>query len=111
MTPNRRITAVLAAILVGCMSAAVFAVTRVDALRPAATLEDVLYLPSTNAVRRMSLGYTGLLADIYWTRAVQYFGSRHVMRARHYNLLAPMLEITTHLDPHLTVAYDFGSVF
>ena len=25
----------------------------------------------------MSLGYDGLLADIYWTRAVQYFGSKH----------------------------------
>ena len=25
----------------------------------------------------MSLGYTGLLADIYWTRAVQYFGEQH----------------------------------
>ena len=29
------------------------------------------------ALRRMSLGYTGLLADIYWTRAVQYFGYQH----------------------------------
>ena len=25
----------------------------------------------------MSLGYDGLLADIYWTRAVQYFGGKH----------------------------------
>jgi tetratricopeptide (TPR) repeat protein len=26
-------------------------------------------------------------------------------------LLAPLLEITTHLDPHLLVAYEFGSTF
>ena len=29
---------------------------------------------SPKAVKRLSLGYDGLLADIYWTRAVQYFG-------------------------------------
>ena len=33
---------------------------------------------SPRVLRRMSLGYTGLLADIYWTRAVQYFGEQHL---------------------------------
>ena len=28
-----------------------------------------------------------------------------------YDLLAPLLEITTALDPHLTVAYEFGANF
>src|SRR5262245_55482720 len=59
----------------------------------------------------MSLGYEGLLADVYWTRAVQYFGDRHRSGAKDYALLGPLLEITTSLDPHLLVAYDYGSTF
>ena len=111
MKPSRRSTAVLIAVLVVCLAAAVFTVTRADRARPAASLEEVLYIPSGKALKRMSLGYTGLLADIYWTRAVQYFGSKHVLRSHHYKLLAPLLNITTELDPHMTVAYQFGSIF
>jgi tetratricopeptide (TPR) repeat protein len=111
MRPSRRITAILATLLVAGMAAVFVTVRRLDSLRPASTLEDVLYISSPQLVKRMSLGYDGLLADIYWTRAVQYYGRRHVMLARHYNLLAPLLEITTTLDPHLIVAYDFGSSF
>lgn len=111
MKPSRRTTAVLAAILVVCLAAAVFTVARADRARPSATLEEVLYIPSPSVVKRMSLGYNGLLADIYWTRAVQYFGRKHVLRSQEYKLLAPLLDITTQLDPHLTVAYQFGAIF
>src|SRR5690348_16086200 len=111
MKPGRRITVVLSAVVVLCLLAAVFMVTRADAARPAASLEEVLYLSSPSLVRRMSLGYTGLLADIYWTRAVQYFGRKHFAGAMQYQLLYPLLDITTELDPHLLAAYEFGSVF
>ena len=37
---------------------------------------EELLLRSGSAVRKMSLGYDSLLADLYWTRAVQYYGSR-----------------------------------
>jgi hypothetical protein len=73
--------------------------------------KDVLYVPSARAIRGMSLGYSGLAADIYWTRAVQYFGKGHQESATSYPLLAPLLELTTELDPKLTVAYQFGSIF
>jgi tetratricopeptide (TPR) repeat protein len=79
--------------------------------RQEASVEEVLYLPSGKALKRASLGYSGLLADIYWTRAVQYFGSRHILKAAHYDLLYPLLDITTDLDPHLIVAYESGSIF
>lgn len=111
MKPSPRITALLAAVLIVCLATAMVTATRADQARPAATLEEVLYIPSPAMLKRMSLGYTGLLADIYWTRAVQYFGARHVVRSRHYELLAPLLDITTQLDPQLTAAYEFGSVF
>ena len=76
-----------------------------------ATLEEVLYISSPKALKRLSLGYNGLLADIYWTRAVQYFGNKHHDGAQRYDLLAPLLEITTTLDPHLLVAYEYGANF
>jgi hypothetical protein len=80
-------------------------------MRSNATLEEVLYISSPETVKRLSLGYDGLMADLYWTRAVQYFGGHRAEDASHYNLLAPLLEITTTLDPHLVVAYQFGSNF
>ena len=111
MKPSRQITLVAAALLLVCMSASVLLLRQVDRMRSAATLQEVLYISSPHALRRLSLGYDGLLADVYWTRAVQYFGSKHYAGSRHFDLLAPLLEITTALDPHLTVAYEFGANF
>ncbi|MFI5111074.1 MAG: tetratricopeptide repeat protein [Terriglobales bacterium] len=93
------------------LASSVLLLRRLDEIRTHATLEDVLYFNSPKWVKRLSLGYDGLLADIYWTRAVQYFGSRHVTRTSDYQLLAPLLEITTALDPKLIVAYEFGANF
>jgi tetratricopeptide (TPR) repeat protein len=93
------------------MAASSLLLHRTDKLRPQATLDEVLFLNSPKVVERASLGYTGLVACIYWTRAVQYFGYRHHFLATSYNLLAPLLEITAHLDPHLMVVYEFGSSF
>jgi hypothetical protein len=42
---------------------------------------------------------------------VQYFGNKHYEGAQKYDLLAPLLDITTALDPQLTVAYEFGANF
>jgi tetratricopeptide (TPR) repeat protein len=102
---------VASVLLIACLAGSAFFLTLIDRLRTGATLEDVLFVSSPKAVKRLSLGYNGLLADIYWTRAVQYFGGRHVQRASHYRLLAPLLAITTTLDPHLVVAYQFGANF
>jgi tetratricopeptide (TPR) repeat protein len=108
---NSTVTATLTTLLIVCMASAVFLLRRIDRLRSDATLEEVLYLPSPKILKRMSLGYSGLVADIYWTRAVQYFGWKHRARSKQYHLLAPLLDITTELDPHLIVAYQFGSTF
>jgi tetratricopeptide (TPR) repeat protein len=111
MSRSRRVTVVASLLLALSLAASVLMLQRVDKARPAATLTEVLYLPSPKVLKRLSLGYDGLLADIYWTRAVQYFGARHYVDAANYDLLAPLLEITTALDPHLIVAYEFGSNF
>jgi tetratricopeptide (TPR) repeat protein len=106
-----RITAIFAAVLVVSLTAAGLVLQRIDRLRAAPAAEEALYLPSARVLKRISLGCDGLLADVYWTRAVQYFGGKHFQRARRYDSLAPLLEIATELDPHLVVAYQFGSIF
>lgn len=111
MKPSSRVTAAASVLLVVCMAGSVALLQRVDQMRSTATLEEVLYISSPKALKRMSLGYNGLLADIYWTRAVQYFGEKHHKGAERYDLLAPLLEITTTLDPQLLIAYEFGSNF
>jgi len=72
---------------------------------------ELLYLPSGAILRRLSLGHEGLLADIYWTRVVQYFGRKRLGGATRYDLLGPLLRITTELDPQLVIAYRFGAIF
>jgi hypothetical protein len=57
------------------------------------------------------LGYEGLLADVYWTRVVQYFGRKRLAHSTEFTLLGPLLQITADLDPHLLIAYRFGSIF
>jgi tetratricopeptide (TPR) repeat protein len=111
MNGSRKVTITAAVLLVACLAGSIVFLRQIDRLRTGATLEDVLFITSPTAVKRLSLGYDGLLADIYWTRAVQYFGGRHVAGASHFRLLAPLLEITTTLDPHLVVAYQFGANF
>ena len=83
----------------------------IDTARPQATLQEVLLVSSPRVLKRLSLGYDGLLADVYWTRVVQYFGGHVADRVNQFDLLAPLLEITTTLDPHLLVAYQFGGNF
>src|SRR5437764_10996127 len=112
MKPRRASTIIAVGVLVLAFGGALLALHQVDEVRgKQATLEEVLYIPSGKTLKKMSLGYTGLLADIYWTRAVQYFGQKHHEEALRYDLLYPLLDITTDLDPHLIVAYEFGSVF
>jgi len=111
MKASRRIVAVASLLLMVCMLGSALMLRLVDRVRNRAALEEVLYISSPKILKRLSLGYDGLLADIYWTRAVQYFGSKHHEGAQSYDLLAPLLEITTTLDPQLIVAYDYGANF
>ncbi len=111
MKPSRSVTLIAASLLTVCLAISAGLVHFMDRLRPRATIEDILYLKSSN-LKWMSLGYSGLMADIYWTRAVQYYGGQHSGKDEpHYELLAPLLNITTDLDPKLTVAYEYGAAF
>jgi hypothetical protein len=74
--------------------------------------EEVLYIWSGEHVKRLVPGFESLAADIYWLRTVQYFGGhRRFESDKRFELLRPLIEITTTLDPRLEVAYRYGAVF
>ncbi len=76
------------------------------------TQEEVLYLWSGTHVKRLFPGFEGLAADVYWLRTVQYFGGQRLFAAqKRFDLLRPLIEITTTLDPRLEMAYRYGAIF
>ncbi len=84
----------------------------IDAQRASLSQErDDVLLRSGKLAKAMSLEYAPLLADIYWTRAVQYYGNKHVRGKANLELLWPLLDITTTLDPNLLISYRFGAIF
>jgi hypothetical protein len=95
---------------------------------PSPADDATLYLRSGSMLRRLTIAYNALAADVYWIRAIQYYGGtkRHLdanalgpppppMLAAptqdEYELLYPLLDITTTLDPRFNIAYRFGAVF
>ena len=85
---------------------------KIDAQRASLSEErDDVLLRSGKLVKVMSLEYAPLLADIYWTRVVQYYGNKRVRGQTNLDLLWPLLDITTTLDPNLLIAYRFGAMF
>jgi hypothetical protein len=84
----------------------------IDAQRESVSQErDDVLLRSGKLMKVMSLEYAPLVADIYWTRVVQYYGNKHVRGQANLELLWPLLDITTTLDPHLLISYRFGAMF
>jgi hypothetical protein len=73
--------------------------------------DDQLMLRSSKLVKGLSLEYAPLVADIYWTRVVQYFGNKQAGKQLDLRLLGPLLDVTSVLDPQLMPVYDFGSTF
>jgi tetratricopeptide (TPR) repeat protein len=73
--------------------------------------QDEFVLRSPAMLKLLSLEYAPLLADLYWTQVVQYYGDKRARHDANFQFLWPLLDITTTLDPNLIVAYRFGSTF
>ena len=108
---SRATTFAVTCLLVLSLTASFFTLRRVQAVFPSNSMEDVLFIGSPEFAKRASLGYSGLLADIYWMRVVQYLGGKHHEDATEMKALAPLLDIATTLDPNLILAYEWGSTF
>ena len=75
--------------------------------------DSLLYVRSSATLQRLALSYDSIVADVYWIRAIQVYGNTRLGRtADHsYDLLYPLLELATTLDPYFDVAYQFGALF
>lgn len=80
---------------------------------PRAPTVPSLWLESPAAARRLMLSFTDLAADVYWIRAVVYYGTERKAdpSPQRYALLYPLLDLTTSLDPHFDVASRLGAIF
>jgi tetratricopeptide (TPR) repeat protein len=73
---------------------------------------SVMWIRSGELARRLSLGFDSLVADVYWIRAVVYFGGqRTTTEPTQFEQLFPLLDLVTSLDPQFNVAYRFGAIF
>ena len=103
---------VLTTVLVVGLAAVWALQKRIDTEQGQLRLEqDDILMRSGSTLKRLSLEYAPLMGAIYWTRAVQYYGEKHRLQKRGLDLLWPLLDIATTLDPNLVVAYRFGSMF
>lgn len=76
----------------------------------------VLYVRSPAAMQRLAFGFEALAADVYWVRAIQHYGGARLetgpmAAGQRYELLYPLLDIATTLDPWFNIAYRFGAIF
>lgn len=74
--------------------------------------DPMMWIQSGPLVSRLALGFDAVVADVYWMRAVIYYGDQHRAEGRRsYALLYPLLALVTTLDPHFRVAYRLGAIF
>jgi tetratricopeptide (TPR) repeat protein len=71
--------------------------------------DDVAYLPSSDFMKVASLGYRELAADLYWFRAVQYYGGYRLSQ-NDIHLFNHLAEMITDLDPHFLGAYRLSAL-
>jgi hypothetical protein len=75
--------------------------------------DRVLYLRSGKAADRLALSFDAVMSDVYWIRTIQHYGRdfKNRKRANRFELLYPLLDLTTTLDPRFLIAYRFGATF
>src|SRR5215208_5774851 len=125
MSSGTRIVGVIAVVAILLGGAAGVQRVREMRLPPRPEAEDPLYVTSGQTVRHLTVGYSMVAADLYWIRAIQYYGGvklrieseRRAGTApdrsaqSDYSLLYPLLDLTTTLDPRFNIAYRFGAIF
>jgi len=138
VTRQRRVASAVAAVVVAGLLIALAALVQESREAryplPSASGES-LYVTSGPVARHLTAGYETLAADLYWIRAIQYYGKtklrlsgaaassasdpgkseerfdRDENAESDYSLLYPMLDLTTTLDPRFNIAYRFGAIF
>ena len=73
--------------------------------------QDEVLVQSPKLMKVLTGEYATLVADIYWTRAVQYYGGKRLAQDTNLESLWPLLDLAATLDPHLVPVYRFGATF
>lgn len=75
------------------------------------SINQTLFM-SSSALKKISLGYEQILSDIYWLRAIQYFGNPDIQFSdKDPEVLYQYFDVITDLDPKFVNAYRFGGTF
>jgi len=111
-TPVKHSRYLWVVLIVLLVSATMTQVVLEGRLQKPAVMPGVHWIQSPGLMRRLAVGFNAIWADIYWIRAVQYYGDTKlsVDDKKNYDGLYPLLDITTSLDPHFNIAYRFGSI-
>jgi tetratricopeptide (TPR) repeat protein len=118
---NKQIISAIAIIVFGF--AAIFALSGfIEANRPPlpAGFADSDLAYQSAKMKNYSLGFNGLMADLYWMQALQYIGNKALnseekldienLRPLNPRLLYPLLDNATDLDPQFITVYSYGAV-
>ena len=113
---NRWLYAVIAALLIASTA---IQIVRDRGWAPYVPPNPPMWVRSGQLARKLVLGFDNLAADVYWMRAVVYYGGKRrttgdgsaASQTANFDLLYPLLDLVTSLDPHFKVAYRFGAIF
>jgi tetratricopeptide (TPR) repeat protein len=122
-TPNDgKVDRRCAAIIIVGLICVFFLARRIDShksIPDSANEQEETYL-GPDTVKRISLGFNGLMADWYWMRSLQYVGRKIINAPKsipidnlgqlNLKLLAPLLDATTTLDPEFQEPYQYAAV-
>ncbi len=91
------------------ISAIVFLANMVEPVLEGKANNEVSYLPSSDFMKFASLGYRELAADLYWFKAVQYYGGYRLSQ-NDIHLFNHLAEMITDLDPNFLGAYKLSAL-
>jgi len=108
-TKGKRGTAIRAALFVLALGLVVGGAKMVEPIAAQKADVEVAYLPTSEFAGMVSLGYRDLAADLYWFKAVQYYGGFRLSR-NDIDLFTHLVDMITDLDPHFTGAYKLSAL-
>lgn len=96
-------------VAIAVLAALIGAARLVQPVAEAKATVGIAYLPTSEFARMASLGYRELAADLYWFKAVQYYGG-YRLDQNDIELFSHLADLITDLDPHFTGAYRLSAI-
>jgi tetratricopeptide (TPR) repeat protein len=91
------------------LAAMVGAARMIEPVAEAKATVGIAYLPTSECARMTALGYRELASDLYWFKAVQYYGG-YRLDQNDIELFAHLADLITDLDPQFTGAYRLSAI-